>query len=76
MFKKKTSSSRKGISAPAIIWWGIVAFLCLVVVYPSIRLIINSLKVGDGFGLDNYVTVFSDPKILKSMKNSFIVVFP
>ncbi len=76
MFKKKTSSSRKGISAPAIIWWVVVAFLCLVVVYPSIRLIINSLKVGDGFGLDNYITVFSDPKILKSMKNSFIVVIP
>lgn len=76
MFKKKASSSRKGISAPAIIWWVVVAFLCFVVVYPSIRLIINSLKVGDGFGLDNYVTVFSDPAILKSMKNSFIVVFP
>ena len=76
MFKKKASSSRQGISAPAVIWWVVVAFLCVVVVYPSIRLIINSLKVGDGFGLDNYITVFSDPKILKSMKNSFIVVIP
>lgn len=76
MFNKKTSSNRKGISAPAIIWWAVVAFLCLVVVYPSIRLIINSIKVGDGYGLDNYVTVFSDPAILKSMKNSFIVVIP
>ncbi len=76
MFKKKTSSSKKGISAPAVIWWAVVAFLCLVVVYPSIRLIINSLKVGDGYGLDNYVTVFSDPAILKSMKNSFLVVIP
>lgn len=76
MFKKKDSSARQGISAPAIIWWAVVAFLCLTVIYPSIRLIINSFKVGDGYGLDNYIKVFSDPAILKSMKNSFIVVIP
>jgi len=75
MFNKKTSN-KKGISLSAIVWWGVVAFLCLVVVYPSIRLIINSFKVDDGYGLENYITVFSDPAILKSMKNSFIVVIP
>ena len=75
MFNKKTTD-KKVISLSAMVWWGVVAFLCLVVVYPSIRLIINSLKVGDGYGLDNYVKVFSDPAILKSMKNSFIVVVP
>ena len=76
MFKKNDSNSSRGSLAPTIIWWVVVAFLALSVIYPSIRLILNSLKVGDGYGLDNYVTVFSDPGILKSMKNSFIVVIP
>lgn len=76
MFKKNGSNSSRGSLAPTIIWWVVVAFLALSVIYPSIRLILNSLKVGDGYGLDNYVTVFSDPGILKSMKNSFIVVIP
>ena len=76
MFKKNDSKSSRGSLAPTIIWWVVVAFLALSVIYPSIRLILNSLKVGDGYGLDNYVTVFSDPGILKSMKNSFIVVIP
>lgn len=76
MFKKNGSNSSRGSLAPTIIWWVVVAFLALSVIYPSIRLILNSLKVGDGYGLDNYVTVFSDPGILRSMKNSFIVVIP
>ena len=76
MFKKNGSNSSRGSLAPTVIWWVVVAFLALSVIYPSIRLILNSLKVGDGYGLDNYVTVFSDPGILKSMKNSFIVVIP
>ena len=76
MFKKNGSNSSRGSLAPTIIWWVVVAFLTLSVIYPSIRLILNSLKVGDGYGLDNYVTVFSDPGILRSMKNSFIVVIP
>lgn len=76
MFRKKDSPSTKGSIAPTVIWWIVVAFLALTVIYPSIRLIINSLKVDGGYGLDNYATVFSDPGILKSMKNSFIVVIP
>ncbi|MDO4311795.1 MAG: iron ABC transporter permease [Eubacteriales bacterium] len=76
MFRKKSSSSTKGSIAPTVIWWIVVVFLTLTVIYPSIRLIINSLKVDGGYGLDNYATVFSDPGILKSMKNSFIVVIP
>lgn len=75
MFRKKDSSTRGSI-APTVIWWIVVAFLTLTVIYPSIRLIINSLRVDGGYGLDNYATVFSDPGILKSMKNSFIVVIP
>lgn len=76
MFRKKDSSSARGSIAPTVIWWIVVAFLALTVIYPSIRLIINSLRVDGGYGLDNYATVFSDPGILKSMKNSFIVVIP
>lgn len=76
MFRKKDTSLARGSIAPTVIWWIVVAFLALTVIYPSIRLIINSLKVDGGYGLDNYVTVFSDPGILKSMKNSFIVVIP
>lgn len=76
MFRKKSSSTAKGSIAPTVIWWIVVAFLTLTVIYPSIRLIINSLKVDGGYGLSNYATVFSDPGILKSMKNSFIVVIP
>lgn len=76
MFRKNDSSSARGSLAPTAIWWIVVAFLALTVIYPSIRLIINSLKVDGGYGLGNYATVFSDPGILKSMKNSFIVVIP
>lgn len=76
MFQRKGSQSTKGSIAPTIIWWAVVAFLALTVIYPSIRLIINSLRVDDGYGLSNFATVFSDPGILKSMKNSFIVVIP
>ncbi len=76
MFRKKDSSPARGSIAPTAIWWIVVAFLALTVIYPSIRLIINSLKVDGGYGLDNYAVVFSDPGILKSMKNSFIVVIP
>lgn len=73
---KKDNSSRRGSVAPAAIWWIVVAFLALSVIYPSIRLIINSFRVDDGYGISNYITVFSDPSILQSMKNSFIVVIP
>lgn len=76
MFRKKGAPSAKGSIAPMIIWWVVVAFLAVTVIYPAIRLIINSLKVDGGFGIENYITVFSDPSILKSMKNSFIVVIP
>lgn len=75
MFKNKNSSTGSSI-APAVIWWVVVAFLALSVIYPSIRLIINSLKVDDGYGIGNYITVFSDASILQSMKNSFVVVIP
>ena len=75
MFNKNSSNTR-GSVAPTVIWWVVVAFLALTVIYPSIRLIINSLKVDGGFGLGNYAKVFSDPGILKSMKNSFFVVIP
>lgn len=59
---------------PTFIWWAVVAFLLFSVVYPSVRLIINSFVVGDGYGLDNYITVFTDATILRSMSNSFKMV--
>lgn len=62
--------------APAVIWWTVVAFLILTVIYPALRLILNSLKVDGGYGLDNYITVFTDPGIVRSIKNSLIVVIP
>lgn len=59
---------------PTFIWWTVVAFLLFSVVYPSVRLIINSFVVGDGYGIDNYITVFTDATILRSMSNSFKMV--
>ncbi|MCI8565261.1 MAG: iron ABC transporter permease [Lachnospiraceae bacterium] len=73
---KNSSSAKKGSLAPTVIWWAVVAFLALAVIYPSIRLILNSLKVDGSYGLDNYITIFTDSSIIKSMKNSFIVVIP
>ncbi len=73
---KNSSSAKKGSLAPTVIWWTVVAFLALAVIYPSIRLILNSLKVDGSYGLDNYITIFTDSSIIKSMKNSFIVVIP
>ena len=69
-------SAKKGSLAPTVIWWAVAAFLAFSVLYPSIRLILNSLKVNGGYGLGHYITVFTDPGILKSIKNSFIVVIP
>lgn len=76
MPKSNASFSKKGSLAPTMIWWAVVAFLALAVIYPSLRLILNSLKVDGGYGLDNYITVFTDPGMKRSMKNSFIVVIP
>lgn len=76
MHKNSASSAKKGSLVPAVIWWAVVAFLALAVIYPSIRLILNSLKVNESYGLDNYITVFTDSSIIKSMKNSFFVVIP
>jgi len=44
MLGKKSASNTRGSIAPTVIWWIVVAFLALTVVYPSIRLIINSFK--------------------------------
>lgn len=71
---KGLKTNEKRAIGPTVIWWTVVAFLLFAVVYPSIRLIINSFVVGDGYGLDNYVTVFTDATILRSMSNSFKMV--
>lgn len=71
-----TKTDDKISIAPTLIWWIVVAFLVFTVVYPSFKLIVNSFKVGDGYGLDNFVTVFTDKTILRSMTNSFKVVIP
>lgn len=76
MFSKKEASPARGSIAPAFIWWAATAFLALTVIYPSIRLIINSFRVDDGYGIGNYIAVFTDPGILASIKNTFIVVIP
>ncbi|MBF7095804.1 ABC transporter permease [Alkalibacter mobilis] len=68
----KTNDQRS--FGPTLIWWVVVSFLVFAVVYPSIELIINSFKVGEGYGLDNYITVFTDKSIVRSMTNSFKVV--
>ncbi|QSX08695.1 iron ABC transporter permease [Alkalibacter rhizosphaerae] len=73
MTKGRNTKDQRAIG-PTFIWWGVVLFLLFAVVYPSIRLIINSFIVGDGYGLQNYVTVFTDKTILRSMTNSFKVV--
>ena len=65
-----------GSTAPMLIWWGTVAVLAFSVVYPSIMLIINSFRVDGSFGLSNYLAIFQDKSIVKSMINSMKVVIP
>ena len=65
-----------GSTAPMLIWWGTVAVLAFSVVYPSIMLIINSFKVDDSYGISNYLAIFQDKSIVKSMINSMKVVIP
>ena len=62
--------------APTLIWWVTVVLLTFVVVYPSLVLIWNSFQTADGIGLGNYLAVFQDPGILKSVKNTLVVVIP
>lgn len=62
--------------APTLIWWVTVVLLTFVVVYPSFVLIWNSFQTADGIGLGNYLAVFQDPGILKSVKNTLVVVIP
>ncbi len=59
-----------------LIWWLTVVFLGFVVVYPSFILILNSFKTETGYSLQNYMVVFRDPQIIKSMVNSMKVVIP
>ncbi len=59
-----------------LIWWGTVALLCFTIFYPSVVLIIGSFKSDGGFGFHNYIYIFKDPMVIKSIINSMIVVLP
>ncbi len=61
---------------PNIVWWGTVILLCFTIFYPSVVLIISSFKTDSGFGFFNYIYIFKDPMVLKSIVNSMIVVLP
>ncbi len=61
---------------PNLVWWGTVLLLCLTIFYPSIILISSSFKTDHGIGLYNYIYIFKDPMVLKSITNSMIVVIP
>lgn len=79
-----TAAARTAPRRPA--WWsslptvailGTIALglLGLLVVYPVVILIANSFQVGQfgtptHFGLDNWTTAFSNPKVLDALKNT------
>jgi len=59
-----------------IIWWVIVGLLIFTVFYPSIVLVLKSFTTDGALSFDNYIKIFTDPSILRSMTNSLIVVVP
>ncbi|HEX7057151.1 MAG TPA: iron ABC transporter permease [Bacilli bacterium] len=65
------------IIGPRLVWWGTIALMGFTVFYPSVLLVVESFRTGQGtFTLDMYRTLFRDPEILTSMFNSLKVVVP
>lgn len=69
-------SIKRKISVPAVIWWITVAVLAVTVLYPLAVLIIHSFKTESGYGVANYVAVFTDKSVADSMLNTVKVVVP
>jgi iron(III) transport system permease protein len=59
-----------------IVWWVIVILVGFTVIYPSLVLVIKSFVANEEVSFANYLAIFTNPAILKSMINSLIVVIP